>query len=343
MALLFLDSFDHYGADYVTGIEAKWTGGSGSISSGSGRHRNGMTGRAYVAVIPTSGTAIFGAAVRFYVTLVGGIFAIGDVHGLYFGISTLQDGAIRTNMGNRASAVNVLRENQWHYVEMAVSVRVTDQDVGAPGYSTRTVDACKVWVDGALVLDEVDLGTTITQTNGWSAHGWNLAWLGDSGNTTNNDDFYLLDGAGPAPWNAPLGDVQIDVIRPNGATATTQWTPSGAATNFGCVRDQTPDGDATKVIAATGSLSDLYEMENINTGDGIIGAQLLVNARRTEEGFATLAPLVQHAGVVTQLPVRPISPSYFYKNRDILMTMPNGDPLTDANVNALRAGIRRIS
>jgi len=339
MALLFMDSFDHYSAALTGGIQEKYTGGSGSISPSYGRHGNGAVGSFWTALPAASGRSILGAAVRF--TTLGGtrIFGLMDVHEHVFSIEVLNTGLIRTSLGDRMSAPDIVRENQWFYIEMQTDVSVVPG--GAPPYDTISVDACKVWVDGFLVLDETALGETGARLNGTSAHGWNAAMLGGANNAAQLDDVYVCDGTGPAPWNAPLGDVQVDVIRPNGIGAVTQWAVTGAATNWDAVNDPTPDDDATRVSAASAGLSDLYEMENVTTNNGILGAQILISARRTEEGFAAIAPLLRHAGTTTELTARNLSASYFYRNREAFVMMPNGDPLTDANVNALQAGVKR--
>lgn len=49
------------------------------------------------------------------------------------------------------------------------------------------------------------------------------------------------------------------VLRPNGAGASTQWTPNGAAANWQCVGSN--DGDTTYVSSATSGHTDLYTID----------------------------------------------------------------------------------
>jgi hypothetical protein len=345
MALLFMDSFDHYASSFGGDgpqIAQKWTGGFTQISPGYGRHGNGCLGNAYVGLPNvTHPTVIVGAAVRHTYLISGNIFAIGDASGTYFNISGLQDGSIRTNIG-RASAPDTLRLNTWHFIELAVNISINP--LGYMGQlDSRTINTCRIWVDGALVLDETTLGDTggtdpLTTTE----FGWNLVYIGNSPWANHFDDLYICDGSGPPPWNTALGDVEIRVLRPNGPVLS-EWTPAGAGvTNWDAVNDQVPDGDVTRVVATAAGPSDLYQFEDINTGNNIIGAQLLIDSSRTDQGFAGVAGLVRHAGVTTQLPERNItSTDYIYRNRDVLVKMPNGDPLTDAAINALQAGFTR--
>jgi hypothetical protein len=341
MALLFLDSFDHYTAAFAEeGLTDKYTAGSGTIGNLYGRHGNGFVGSAVMGLSGiASSKAIVGLAVRFGSFGGASGLSLGDIHGTYYDVDAIGAGCLRITGPDgvaHLSAIDTLHTGTWFYLEVETVVAPA-----SPDPDDITVLSARAWIDGQLVLDiPTGLGT-YGSPYGVSAYGWTQVVLGGSTNAVSIDDVYVLDGAGPAPWNAPLGDVQIDVIRPNGAGASTQWTVVGAPTNFGAVDDPTPDDDATKVIAATAGLADLYQLEDINTNNGIIGAQLLISARRTEEGFATLTPLLRHAGVTTALVPRAISPTYFYRNRDCFVVMPNGDPLTDANVNALQAGMRR--
>jgi hypothetical protein len=335
MALLFLDSFDHY--DDATEKYA-----SGHLTRVPGRHGQGMEGDGQggvcVALTPSSSRVIVGMAVRLAVP--GSILvSLSDIDIDVCDIRTHTDGSLSINMGvpEAFSVADLVRVGQWHYLEADLTV-VHDLEA-----KTHTLSSARLLLDGAEVLTTTNLGPTIPSGSlTGTVVGWTNLVLGAALPNAVLDDVYVCDGSGPAPHNAPLGDVQIDVIRPNGVGAVTEWTPVGAETNWGAVRDPIPDADATTVTAATAGVSDLYQMEDIDTDDGVIGAQILIAARRTEEGFATLAPLLRHAGTTTALVTRSLSPTYFYRNRDCFVTMPNGDPLTDAHVNALQAGMRRI-
>ena len=328
MALLFIDSFDHF-------LDASDKYLAGSSASVPGRHGQGWSGSVRCALNSTSARVIVGGAFRFGSTFQQFI-GIADAG---ISVETTNSGALRVALfggPDVKSAVDAVRVGQWHFIECDFTIFITE----TPPYWHYNVGPCKVYLDGALVIDAATLGPGIIKDAPPAFPYWtHIDLMGNAYGTM--DDLYISDGSGPAPYNAPLGDIEISVIRPNGPGALSQWTSVGASPNWNAVNDPTPDDETTYVSAAAAGLSDLYEMENINTNDGIIGAQLLINARRTEEGFANLAPLLRHAGVTTALPERAISPTYFYRNRQVFVTMPNGDPLTDANVNALQAGMRR--
>lgn len=335
MALLFLDSFDHY----ASAQDKYLVGGTGVVA---GRHGKGYQGSLRLALTPGSARVIVGYAIKPQTTY-GVILGLSDLNATIGSVHTMHDGSIDITMfggPSARSASDLFRVGQWHYVEFDFTVSTTTRISGSDTLARHTLAVAQVWIDGALVLDVIDLGPTLEQLGPPSVYGWSYLDL-----TANAfvviDDLYVCDGSGPAPHNAPLGDVEIGVIRPNGAGATTQWALTGAPTNWDAVNDLVPDGDATLVQAVGPGLSDLYQMEDVATNNGILGAQILIHARRTEEGFANLAPLLRHAGVTTELTPRPQSPSSWYRCRQPFVTMPNGDPLTDAHMSALQAGMRR--
>lgn len=338
MALLFIDSFDHY-------IDASDKYLFGGTAVAPGRHGNGYTGLLRCAPNPTHARGIVGAAYKFNTTF-NQFLEINDTGILILAtVDVGNDGSLGVTMfggPSARSASDVVRVGQWHYIEVDFTVVVTpagDPPTFETDYYEYHFSPVKVYLDGLLVLNVPDLGPTLV-TTGASAHGWTHVDFFDAAAGV-FDDVYICDGAGPAPHNAPLGDVRIDVIRPNGAGVLAQWTPNVALPNWDCVNDLVPDDDATRVSAAESGLVDLYEMEDIPGTGSILGAQLLINAKRTEEGSAHLTPLLRHAGTTTALVTRPVGTTYFYRNRDTFVTMPNGDPLTRANVNAMQAGMRR--
>ena len=83
------------------------------------------------------------------------------------------------------------------------------------------------------------------------------------------------------------GDVNIDVIRPNGPS-TSGWTPSPAVANWMNVDDITPDGDTSTVASTTVGDLDLYTMEAIPTGLVIKAIQGIASVKKDTAGLAAL-------------------------------------------------------
>jgi hypothetical protein len=338
MALLFIDSFDHY--DNNSAKDKYLATGFFSIQT-PGRHGNSvLLGSAQCALNPTSSRVIIGAAYNLRTNSCTICRVDDDPIGSVFEVSTTNSGAIQASVFGGPNVItgnDIIRNNQWFFIETDAVI----DSVFTPPYYHYILSSIRVTVDGVVVLNS-SLGSGVILANPPSAAKWSRVTLGTASNSIVLDDLYICDGSGPAPFNAPLGDIRIDVIRPNGAGLTTEWSPFPVATpNWDTNNDVNPDDDTTYVTAPVAGPSDLYNMEDVSTGNTIIAAQVLVNARRTDEGFANLASLVRHAGVTNQLTNQALSPTYFYRNRDILVKMPNGDALTDANINAMQVGFKR--
>ena len=161
------------------------------------------------------------------------------------------------------------------------------------------------------------------------------------GNVDIIDDLYILDGSGSAPWNDFLGDVEIGVIRPNGVGDQDDFTPSGAATNWEAIDDTTPDDDTTHNAGASVGMKDLVQMEDVSLTSGIFGAQFLVSAKRSNDGLASMVPILKQSGVEYPGTEWALGNTYHYRLREIYENSPGGAAWTPTILNAIQAGYER--
>lgn len=349
MSLLFIDSSDHYTAAQVT---YKYTSGSvGAVVAG--RHGNGISNPNLRMALanPDIASNRFILGTAWYPTSLSGtgIFSVrGPALTYDLGLASDVDGRliISSALGNNGGVAtgsdpDIIRTGHWYFIEMQGDV--TSTPTGG-GISTIEFNDLKVWCNDELVIDlsghvtDLDIEglifTVDVPTFGWSA-------IGRGAGSAIHDDFYVCDGAGSAPFNARLGDIEIDVTLPNGAGASTGFTPVGNVNNFANVDEATPNDDTDYNAADTAGLEDLHEMQDIATNDGIIGAQMLIASRRTDEGFASVTPLMKQDSTTYDGMTRSIASSYFYRNRDVYETAPDGSPWTDDIFNSIQAGYRR--
>jgi hypothetical protein len=111
-------------------------------------------------------------------------------------------------------------------------------------------------------------------------------------------DLYLADLASADPDDVSdfLGDGVIQTILPNGAGASSLWSPSSGA-NWECVDDRpAPDGDGTTISATATATKDTYPFEDIPPVSVVKGIHVNILARKEEEGSAVLAPVVRQSG-----------------------------------------------
>jgi hypothetical protein len=348
VALIFIDSSDHYDG----AITDKYTGGGAFLTTG--RHGDVIqstisglrkafpqaVGGTQTYGVIRSGTAICGAAVKFS-DLTGSIFGFGYIGATsMLSLNVAADGRLKVTRGTGGtllgySDADVVQESVWQYIEWQAtfsSPALTDIEDQVEIYITNIY----VWRDGELVITVLD-GGRFTALEPPLLYGWtNVTRYGVQ------DDFYVSDGSGVAPWNAPLGDVEIAPLWTNGAGFSTQWDPSPVVANYLNVDDVIPDEDTTYNYTAVVNDIDLFEMENVDgVVEEILGVQVVSRARRTEEGFAELANQIRHDGVTYDGHEARLQTEYTYSNIDIYQKAPDDTDWDVTKVNAIQAGYKR--
>ena len=313
MALLFLDSFDHY----ATGdLLEKWTSvwASGTVAptiAASGRTANAlqwttagmnqyMKSLTLTPQVGVSGTtAIVGFA--FKISSLSGLnnvaygaaVTIFDGSTAKFGYRLNPDGTWSCGTGdgpNTYTSSGVPIQNAtWAYVEIKTVLH-------------DTMGSAEIRVNGTTVLSEINIDTVKTGTASWSS--LTLFSTGYSQNdapalsvvTLDIDDFYLLDGTtGTGRANNNFwGDTSIRYLPPEADTATRDWGRSAGADNYALVAEggstpQTPDDDSTYVTSDTVGAVDLYDFPAVTTGAEVFGVQAVVAARKGDTGSAQIA------------------------------------------------------
>jgi hypothetical protein len=290
MALLFIDSFDHY---ETADIDKKWTfaGDQSTIVSGG---RCGTKALQYETQ-PSFGGVVKGVSSGSTTAIVGFAINLGED-----GQSDTELWSI-TNGGTPEIAFRYNIDGSFSY-SITPTVASPTWTTFTPGDLVRT--GAFYYVEFKIVLS-ASTGSIAMQVNGGSVavsgvsniNTGTTAWTGvrigasDFGEDFLIDDLYIADGSGSAPWNDFLGDVHVQYLRPTGAGATTQWDPTGAATNWDAVDDaDTPDEDTTYVATSVTNEIDTYVFEDVsyNTGTDIIAVQVSHLARKEDPGDRAL-------------------------------------------------------
>lgn len=361
MALLFMDSFDHY---VTADINEKWTqsnsasGTTVTINAAAGRRgSSGLrlnTGASTTAPVmnvqkvltPGDATIIIGFSLLVPATTVGTAgLAIASVRdgvtaqatlrlNQNYTLSVTRGAANGTVLGTSSGAL--LSAGVVAYVEWKVTIH------GSAG----TVD---LRVNGAPVAG---LALTGQNTQATAVAQWQTVVLGSVENISSSglnnsktidfDDLYVLDGAGPTPWNNFLGDCRVDVRNPTGAGATTGWTPSTGA-NWDAVNDAAPDDDATYTSAATAGLIDTFVMQDAPTGATIYGVQHCLSAKKTDAGGASIASVTRHGTTNYPGTAIPLSTAYTYLLQIAALNPGTSAQWTEAEFNAAEFGYTRIA
>lgn len=220
------------------------------------------------------------------------------------------------------------------YAQCGLDQLATWKHVGLV-YITGVAGSCTFYVDGVAVLTYTG---TITGTvdaaycggakavNGWASYAY-------------FDDFYI-DG-GIVTDEAPPAD-RFLFSGANGAGADSEWTPTGAASNYECVDDPTgPDGDTSYVLATWASLQDLYATANITLpANYAIKAAIPVAMAMASLTGPTLQ-LVASDGVSADQVSAVLTPgsSYGYV-MESMATQPDGSAWNEADFNAMQFGLK---
>jgi hypothetical protein len=346
MALLFVDSFDHY---QIADLPAKWTTvpGSGlSLPAASGRcgtaalkhagNSNVVKGLTFATLTGTIGVAC---------NIPAGYGGSGAVNLLAVGTATTvihlllyrqNDGSLAVQRNDPSAVVlgvtapDVMRTGEWYFIEWQMKI-----DNGTAGFVT-------VRVDNTVVLNVTGIKTQSSST-GTALELRTALLMGTLSNVTHYyDDLYILDSAGAAPWNTFLGDVRIEYLQPNAPGLNQAWSLVGSPSHWQAVNDiATPDGDTTHVESNTVGAIDTnrYQPTGLPSGT-LFGAQLSLYVRKSEMGPRAIAPVVRSGSTqVTGASYTPPSGSYIYLHTPYAVNPITGNPWTIAEINAAEFGV----
>ena len=270
-------------ADYT----GKWTVLTAqAIGSGFGRFGNGVqltsTNSQLSRTLDNQATWVVGFALRpsgfdnanraLVSFLDGAVVHCGVAYQASTGILFAWRGTTATVLGAPAGA---LTANAWNYVEVKVTI-------------SDTVGVVAVRLGGASVLN-----LTAQDTRNAGNATANIVQLGPGGSmgalSLHYDDIYILDATGTVN-NDFLGDCKVEQLLPNGAGATTAWTPS-AGSNYTCVDDVPPNGDTDYVSSATAGQTDTYAYGDLSvaTSGTVKAVQATASCRKDDAGARTLA------------------------------------------------------
>lgn len=157
-------------------------------------------------------------------------------------------------------------------------------------------------------------------------------------------DFYFADLTAAVADDVAgfLGVFPIDFIVPDGAGASTGWTPSTGA-NWECV-DEVPPSVADYVAATAPGALDLYDMQDIPPGTVVLGTQQLILAAKEDPGGATIEPVYREGGVNYVYPLQGVpSEDPYYIIQPIDVNPATLAKFTAAEINAGQFGQNKES
>lgn len=343
MAYQFSTGWDHY-----TTATDRWTSSSGSITISSaaarfgGSHSQGAAFGANATVTkgltgnPT--TVIVGWAIKLTTLPTGGnigeLIRINDGGTTQVSLGISSTGLLQfyrstpTSNPIGSSGSTVLAANVWHFLEVSVTINASTGDA-------------KCWLDGVQVINSSSNLNTRQSAN-TQATAFVIGNISGSIITT-ADDLYCFDGTGGS-LNTNLGDRRIITIMPNGAGSNTQFTPTGAASNWQCV-DEIPANDNTDYVAdSVVNDRDSYAYEDVSINGNADFVVPIAKISKDDAGSHTVQLSVTDTGNDAFSSSIAVPSSYAYVDGGAFTTSPNGAAAWSQTViNRTEFGIKIIS
>lgn len=285
MALLFIDSFDHYSTSELAN---KWTTtGSSTINAVNMRTGIGCLGATSGNTGPSKTlpgnykTLFVGAAFKISGASSGiGIIALSDSGTVQTDLRLNLSGNlyVTRNGTTLATSVDAISYGVWYYIELGVTID------NSGSYTVK--------VNGDVWLS----GSADTQATG-NAYA-NTVIVRLVNNTSYIDDLYICDNSGSIN-NTFLGDVKVECIMPESNGYINQWAVYPSGSNYTAVDEIPPNSDTDYVTTSGVGYIDSYAFGNLTTLSGsIFGVQVCPFARKDDAGSRTIAPTFR-IGVTT--------------------------------------------
>jgi len=364
MALLFMDSFDHY---VTADLLEKWTTETttGGFSTSGIVAAIGRRGSAAYRLSHNAGSGARTQSLQRFLTAGNNTLIVGFALAPMTAYSLLDPGTDPDSGACLLVARAATIAQSWIKINTdgtlsamragtSTVIGTTSAPLASGGYTYLevlltihdTAGAVVIRFNGAEVLNLSSVNTrgSASAVNGWDAIRLGpIRNVGASGNAQEFriDDLYVLDGTGAAPTNAFLGDVRVDARYPTAPGATTGWTPSAGA-NWQCLDETAPNDDTDYTSAPAAGLTDTFVVEDAPVaGAQLFGVQHCLSARKTDAGAATIAPVIRHSGV--DYPGAGINPgtAYAYALQIAALNPGTGVPWTEAGFNAAEFGYTR--
>lgn len=330
MALVFVDSFDHYD---TANVAQKWSATSGTnVIEAGGRSgkRLRSSGNAATVWLNVADRSTYVMGCGFSMTSFGGSsgfyiarFAEGNAHHVDLRVDAAghlfvtRNGAVLGAAGS-----STLSANTWYFIEFKATIH-------------DSAGAVTVRLNG---VDEIVLTGQDTRNANTGVINRLIVGHGDNSSATWFDDLYIVDTTGTSN-NDFLGDVRVEALFPDGAGNSTQFTPDSGS-NYARVNESAPDDDTSYVGSSTVGHKDTYAMGAMGASTSIKGTQQVIYARKTDAGSRVGRTVIRSGGTDYEGADIALTDTYLF-HRTVRETDPNTSAAwTEAGVNGHEAGMK---
>lgn len=307
MTLLFCDGFDHYTTNAQ--LLTKWTSNvSGTAAPSAGNGRNSTA-----SLRSSSNASISKSLGVNSVTLIGGMaFKESDRSGAVGILMEFRDGAtVQVGCYANTDGTIVIKRNGAGGTALGTSTYAIPLGSWIYIEFKATIDnagTAEVRVNGTSVVSAS--GDTQQSANAYA--GTFVVGMVAASTACDIDDVYVCNGLGTRN-NDYLGDIRIETLFANGAGYSTQWAPVGAANNYQCIDETTPNDDTDYVATSGAAYIDSYTFADlISTSGTIMGIQSCLRARKDDAGSRTVQPLYRPTSTTYSGTIASLGNSYLY-------------------------------
>lgn len=219
--------------------------------------------------------------------------------------------------------------------DMYVELGATIADVGG---------AFEVRINTRPVIQLVDLDTKATAHAYFDAIGWGAEDTGGGGVNYDFklDDLYLLDTLG-AVNNEFLGNVRVKTQFPAGPGDVSDFTPTGAATNWQAALNTVLDDTKYNAAPNIGD-QDLYAMEAVLGSSQVVhGAQLRSGMRQTDATQRNGHQVLKVGGVEAEGDDHFLNQTFTYYTDIVELSPDTGLGMVGSELNAAQAGPKVVA
>lgn len=344
MALVFADSFDHY---IDTQSPRKWSFVSGTPPIITGRTYSGVQisgGANYRKDFsPDSATVTAGAAykTRNFSNWILNIQNSSKSYVPAVRATHTGDGRLYISIdGAPASEVFtsfVMNLNQWYYVEL--SAEVSNAPSGTDTYAATSA-VCRVngITIGSVTTTSTGSAYKLSGTNSFTYASLQIMGPG-GGNSADYDDLYIT-----SPPDGFLGDIKVEILRPNGDHATTDWVATGTSTgtdDYTYVNENTPNDNTNYLLSTASGQVEFLEMSNTPTFTGTIQGIQPIWCASGDGGAGTFTGLLLDGtgtGGTATTSVFNTTTSYVFLHEGFRLSPFTGVNWTTVEVDAVKQG-----
>lgn len=341
MALLFADSFDHYGSGSNGGARML---SSGAYSQGAGNSNfapastiPGRTGP--LALYSSTGSTLnterliagphqtVGVGYAFYQTTLrtsSGMMMRGAGNTVLIGVRTNLDGSLSVVRNNTTlatatviamTAPGVISSSAWHHVELKVTI---DEVAGA--FELR------INGETELAMSNINLGNThisrVALTNGNNSEAF--------------DDLIVWNDQGDAPNNF-VGPARVITTFPDADTAVADFTINGAANGYQCINQIIEDGDTTYIEGVNPNDASEFELGTLPPEtEGIVGVFIPALAKLSDAGTGDLKVSIMSGASEAVGFNGPLTQAYTYRDSSFSVDPDTGSAWNKSALEAAR-------